>query len=69
MYKYQVFSAQITALGSFFNASNRKSFLDHPIIKDILQILSHHKTDPILLTAVCKFALNLFKQNELKDDM
>jgi len=39
------------------------------MIKDILQILSHNKTDPILLTAVCNFTLNLFKQTELKDDM
>jgi hypothetical protein len=30
--------------------------------------MSHQRTDPILLTAICKFALNLFKCQELKTD-
>lgn len=33
---------------------------------DIIAIMSHKKTDPILLTAICTFALDLFETEELR---
>ena len=33
---------------------------------DIISIMGHDNTDPILLTAVCTFALDLFQTEDLK---
>lgn len=45
--------------------------LEEPIVVDLIEIMSHEKTDPLLLTAICRFALNLFSTNEvrLKQDL
>ena len=35
---------------------------------DLLSIMSHPKTDPILLTAVCTFAYDVFECEEIMAD-
>ncbi len=40
----------------------------HNIVDDMLQITSHYKTDPILLTAITKFAKMLFSRDEVKNN-
>lgn len=42
--------------------------LEEPVVKDLISIMSHKKTDPILLKSICTFALDLFECPELKDD-
>ena len=39
-----------------------------PLLDELLQITSHYKTDPVLLTAICKFAKQLFSREELKNN-
>jgi hypothetical protein len=34
----------------------RVAIIRDALVDDILQVLSHYKTDPVLLRAVCKFA-------------
>jgi hypothetical protein len=40
--------------------------LENPLIDDLLSILKHYKTDPVLLTALCKFAKAFFSCEEIK---
>jgi len=35
---------------------------------DMLGILKHYKTDPVLLTALCKFAKSYFSCEEIKNN-
>lgn len=69
---YQTFAAEITTLGSLLNAESdlRMVLLNdyETVVQDILVIMSHRKTDPILLTAICKFCLNLFNVKEIRYD-
>jgi hypothetical protein len=38
------------------------------VIMDLIAITAHEKTDPILLTAICQFAFDVFEQDSVKDD-
>ena len=70
---YQTFAAEITTFGSLLNAGRdlRQVILNdyETIIQDILAIMGHRKTDPILLSAVSKFCLDLFKVEEIRYDL
>lgn len=70
MLKYETLAAEITCLGGLLNAkaSNRKNILElhKPVVLDLIQIMRHPQTDPILLTAICTFALDLFQCEELR---
>jgi len=68
MLKYQTLANEIIALGGLLNGAEKKriNIILDPVILDIVNIMSHSKTDPILLTAVCKFALDLFECDELR---
>ena len=68
MLKYQTLAAEITALGGLLqgNENKRACIIDDPIVLDIINFMSHSKTDPILLTSVCTFALDLFECRELR---
>lgn len=72
MYMYETFAAEITTLGSLLNADSdlRMVLLNdyETVVQDILLIMSHRKTDPILLTAICTFCLNLFEVDEIRYD-
>jgi hypothetical protein len=43
----------------------RIAIIRDALVDDILQVLSHYKTDPILLRAVCKFARQYFSRPEV----
>lgn len=36
------------------------------LIYDLMQIIGHNKTDPLILTAVCKLTLNILEQEQIK---
>ena len=63
MLKYQTLAAEITTLGGLMNAGgeNREKILNDSVVLDLLSIMSHPKTDPILLTAICTFAYDVFE--------
>jgi hypothetical protein len=42
--------------------------LPEAVVKDIISIMGHDRTDPILLMAVCTFGLDLFDCEEIKTD-
>lgn len=42
--------------------------LSQSVVIDIISIMGHDTTDPLLLTAICKFALDLFQTDDLKYD-
>jgi hypothetical protein len=68
---YETLAAQITTLGGLLQsneAENRKKILEESVVKDLIAIMSHEKTDPIFLTAVCTFALDLFETPEVAND-
>lgn len=56
--KYRTLAAEIATLGGLLEAEEerRRPIVSDPVIDDLLQIISHYKTDPILLTAICNFA-------------
>ena len=63
--KYMTLSAEIITVGGLLQANeleNRMKIIDQArkVVLDILSIMGHDNTDPILLNAVCKFALDLF---------
>ena len=64
MLKYRTLAAEITALGGLLRSPKRKELLEDPVILDLVAIMSHPQTDPILLTAICTFGLDLFECDE-----
>ena len=68
--KYQTLASEIETLGGLLQSSAdyRILILDEPVIADLISIMSHKKTDPILLKAICTFALDLFESDELRYD-
>jgi|LauGreDrversion4_2_1035121.scaffolds.fasta_scaffold565469_3 hypothetical protein len=56
--KYLNLAAEINCLGGLLEANQqkRKIIVEDPLIDDLLQITSHYKTDPVLLTSICHFA-------------
>lgn len=67
MLKYQTLAAEITTLGGLLTSNdNRLKILEDPVVKDLIQIMSHDITDPILLTAICTFARDLFECPEIR---
>ena len=70
MLKYQTLAAEITTLGGLMNAGgeNREKILNDSVVLDLLTIMGHPKTDPILLTAICTFAYDVFECEEIMDD-
>lgn len=68
MLKYETLAAEITCLGGLLHSgkSNRSNILIEPVVLDLIQIMRHPQTDPILLTAICTFALDLFRCEELR---
>ena len=69
MHKYKTFSAEIKTLGGllFANDHNRRKILytHKDILLDIISIMGHEQTDPILLEAVCKIAKDLLECPEI----
>ena len=63
MLKYQTLAAEITTLGGLMNAGgdNREKILGDTVVLELLSIMGHPKTDPILLTAICTFAYDVFE--------
>jgi len=61
-------AAEITTLGGLLlsKSQNRLLILNDPVVLDLIAIMGHEKTDPILLTAVCTFALDLFECPQLR---
>ena len=61
---YKVFSAQIDLIASLLNTEpiHRQAILKEPIVSELLQVLTHNNTDPILLTSLCylKICFNIF---------
>ena len=58
-------------LGSLLNSDkkeNRMKILEDTVVHELISIMSHEKTDPILLTSICRFALQLFKTDEVRLD-
>jgi hypothetical protein len=70
MLKYQTLAAEITTLGGLMNAGgeHRQWILNDSVVLDLLTIMGHPKTDPILLTAICTFAYDVFECEEIMDD-
>ena len=82
MNKYKLFAQEIRTLGGLLNAEeNREKILNpikpdddehidghEPIILDIVSILGHEFTDPILLEAVCKFTNDLLECEEIMNN-
>ena len=46
-------------------AVNRKKIIDETCVLELMSITNHDSTDPILLTAICRMALDLFETEEL----
>jgi hypothetical protein len=65
--KYLTLSDEITCLAGLLEASEdrRVAIIRDALVDDILQVLSHYKTDPVLLRAVCKFARQYFSRPEV----
>lgn len=66
--RYLTLAAEINCLGGLLEAriELRKDIVYDPLIEDLLMITSHYKTDPVLLTAICKFARQLFSREEVR---
>ena len=47
---------------------HREKILNDYVVIDLLSIMGHPKTDPILLTAICTFAYDVFECEEIMDD-
>ena len=65
--KYLTLGDEITCLAGLLEANTHKRevILKDGLVDDLLQVLSHYKTDPVLLTAVCKFAKQFFSRPEV----
>ena len=46
----------------------RAKILNDGVVLDLLSIMSHDRTDPILLTAICTFAYDVFECEEIMAD-
>lgn len=69
---YKVFAAQITLTASLLNAEShqREVIMQDTLIDELLQVITHNMTDPILLTAITYLAekvLNLDSINQVPD--
>ncbi len=66
--KYLNLAAEINCLGGLLEANQqkRKIIVEDPLIDDLLQITSHYKTDPVLLTSICHFARQYFSREEIR---
>ncbi len=60
-------AAEISCLGGLLNASieKRSTIIKEQVIDDLLSIISHYKTDPVLLASVCRFAKQIFSRPEI----
>jgi hypothetical protein len=56
--KYLTLAAEIDCLGGLLEAdkTRREQIIKESLLDELLQIASHYKTDPVLLTSICKFA-------------
>mgnify|MGYP001050830329 CR=1 FL=1 len=68
--RYKIFSAQIELIASLLNAEppRRDQLLAESLIKELLQVLTHNKTDPILLTSICYLAEKILNCESVKTD-
>ncbi len=67
--KYITLAAEIDALGAMLRADDphhRHEILGKPLVDDMLGVLKHYLTDPVLLTALCRFAKAYFSCEEVK---
>jgi hypothetical protein len=67
--KYLTLSAEIKTLGGLLQASdkeNRMKILKQDVVVNIVSVMGHESTDPILLCGICTFALDLFECEDLK---
>ena len=67
---YRIFSAQIELIASMLNAhpKQRDQLLQEQLIKELLQVLTHSHTDPILLTSICYLAEKILKCPTIKEN-
>lgn len=68
---YQTLSAQITSIGGLLQTEideEKKSILENKHILEVISIIGDKSVDPILLTAVCTFAYDLFETKELLEN-
>ena len=67
---YRVFSAQIELIASLLNTEpdKRELILNEPLVSELLQVLTHNNTDPILLTSLCYLAQNLLNCDSIKSN-
>ena len=69
MLKYKTLAAEIVTLGALLksdNTDNKMKILNETVVMELIDIMSHEKTDPLLLIAICRFALDLFETDEVK---
>lgn len=68
--KYLTLAAEIDCLGALLEAEKQKreGIIKDQLLDDMLQIASHYKTDPVLLTSICKFAKQFFSRDEIRTD-
>lgn len=67
---YRIFSAQIELIASLLNAEPRlsKLILQETLVSELLQVLTHSSTDPILLTSLCYLAEKVLKSEAIKSN-
>jgi hypothetical protein len=69
LFKYKTFAAQIDCLGSMLNSErkDRDSIIleQDQIVFYLMTVTQNFKTDPILLTAICKLTLKVAEQDEV----
>jgi len=60
---YKVFAAQIELIASLLNAKEdqRELVMSDNLVDELLQVLTHNTTDPILLTSICYLAEKILK--------
>jgi len=61
-------AAEIDCLGGLLKAEVKKQEIltKQDLIENLLSLAAHHMTDPVLLSAICRFAKRLFKVDREK---
>jgi hypothetical protein len=69
--KYKTFSMQIECLTSLLNSSDPAKILREQngfIIYELMQIVSNFRTDPLILTAICKLTTKVLQLEAVKNN-
>lgn len=66
---YRIFSAQIDLIASLLNADRgANKILNEGLVSELLNVLTHSSTDPILLTSLCYLAERVLSSEMVKSD-